>query len=409
MAKRFRYRGRSAHGHPVGGDIEGVSVDGVAAELLAKGITPIDISEARARSDLQVRFVRWWHQRQITLLDLIMFSRQMYSLTRAGIPIIRTLESVSDSNRSVELKRVLAEIAGRLQAGQSLAASMQHYPMIFSSLYVSIVHVGETVGRMDEAFHQLAQYLELEEDTRKRIASASRYPVFVVISIFVAMIIINIWVIPPFGKLFESFGSDLPWATKILVESSAFSIEYWPHGLAVMLVLIGAGRQFVNTPKGRLWFDRLKLRVPITGSIQERALLARFARTLAVTLSAGLPVTQALTVVSRAVDNRYVGEKVLKILDSVERGETLTNSARDSGLFPPLVLQMLSIGEETGAVDEMLLQVAEFYEGEVDYDLKKISESIEPILIVFVGGMVLLLALGIYLPMWEMATASRGS
>lgn len=408
MAKTFHYRGRSADGRAVEGNLEGASADGVAAELLSKGVTPLGIAEKAAQSDLQVRITRWYYQRQITLSDLMMFSRQMCSLTRAGIPIIRTLESIASSSRNLELRRVLTEIAARLQAGHSLAASLQRYPRVFSNLYVSIIHIGESVGRLDEAFLQLSQYLELEDDTRKRINSASRYPMFVMIAIVAAIAIINIWVIPPFGAMFESFGADLPWATRLLLDTSDFSTTYWPHGLVLMLVLSGATHHFINTEKGRLWFDRLKLKFPITGFIQERALLARFARTFAVTLSAGLPAIQALNVVSRAVDNRYVGDKILEVLDSVERGETLTKSCHESGLFPPLVLQMLSIGEETGAVDEMLLQVAEFYEAEVDHDLKRIAESIEPILIVFVGGIVLLLALGVYLPMWEMASASKG-
>jgi len=217
-----------------------------------------------------------------------------------------------------------------------------------------------------------------------------------------------IWVIPPFSAMFESFGAGLPWATQLLLETSRYSVEYWHYALIVMGMTAYVFNRYINTDTGRLWFDRLKLRAPISGSIQERALLARFARTFAVTLNAGLPATQALAVVSRAVDNRWVGQKIMGILDQVERGETLTNAARDSGLFPPLVLQMLGIGEDTGAVGEMLLQVADFYEGEIEYDLKKLSESIEPILIVFVGAVVLVLALGVYLPMWELANASGG-
>lgn len=408
MARLFRYKGRSNDGQSVEGEVEGLSSDGVASDLLAQGITPIGIEEAVSASDLQERFERWWYQRQIGLTDLVMFSRQMCSLSRAGIPIIRTLESIASTSRNAEFRRILNEIAERLQSGHNLAAAMQQYPRVFSSLYVAIIHIGESVGRLDEAFMQLAKYLELEEETRKRIASASRYPMFVLISIVVAIAIINIWVIPPFSAMFKSFGAGLPWATKLLLQTSHYSVSYWHYALLVMGAIAYAFHRYIETDAGRLWFDRQKLRAPITGSIQERALLARFARTFAVTLNAGIPATQALSVVARAVDNRYVGDKILGILESVERGETLTNAAGDSGLFPPLVLQMLSIGEDTGAVAEMLIQVAEFYEGEVDYDLKKVSESIEPILIVFVGGVVLLLALGVYLPMWEMASASKG-
>ncbi len=408
MSKLFRYKGKSAEGRSVEGSIEGLSADGVASELLAQGITPIGIRETAPDSDLQIRFQRWWYQRQIGLTDLVMFSRQMCSLTRAGIPIIRTLESIASTARNVEFKRVLNEIAERLQAGHNLAASMQQYPAVFSSLYVAIIHIGESVGRLDEAFLQLSKYLELEEETRKRIKSASRYPVFVLISVVVAVAIINIWVIPPFSAMFESFGSGLPWATKLLLKTSKFSVAYWHWFVLAIAAAVYGFHRFTLTDRGGLWFDRMKLRAPVTGSIQERALLARFARTFSVTLDSGLPATQALAVVSRAVDNRYVGDKIMGILDSVERGDTLTNAARDSGLFPPLVLQMLAIGEDTGAVAEMLIQVAEFYEGEVDYDLKKVSESIEPILIVFVGGVVLVLALAVYLPMWEMAGAAKG-
>ena len=408
MPKTFRYKGRSAQGDAVEGNIDGLSVDGVATELLSRGITPLGIEPASAGSGLQVRLERWWYQRQIGLTDLVMFSRQMSRLSRAGIPIIRTLLSIAGTSRNVEFKRVLTEIAERLQSGHNVASSMQHYPGVFSDLYVAIIHIGESVGRLDDAFMQLAKYLELEEETRKRIRAAARYPVFVLISIIAAIAIINIWVIPPFSAMFESFGAGLPWATQLLLETSRYSVEYWHYALIVMGMTAYVFNRYINTDTGRLWFDRLKLRAPISGSIQERALLARFARTFAVTLNAGLPATQALAVVSRAVDNRWVGQKIMGILDQVERGETLTNAARDSGLFPPLVLQMLGIGEDTGAVGEMLLQVADFYEGEIEYDLKKLSESIEPILIVFVGAVVLVLALGVYLPMWELANASGG-
>ena len=207
---------------------------------------------------------------------------------------------------------------------------------------------------------------------------------------------------------FEGFGSEQPWATKLLIVTSEITTSFWHVGLAALLLLVWLARKWIATPEGRLSWHRFQLRLPRIGGILERALLARFCRTLAITLGAGLPVTQCLSIASRAVDNEFVGRQILEIRADIESGDTLTAAAYSSGLFTPLVLQMLSVGEETGAVEETLSEVAGYYEREVDYDLKTLGDAIEPIMMIFVGALVLVLALGVYLPMWEMASASRG-
>lgn len=405
----FDYTGRTTAGAAIRGRIEAGSTAGVVAELTGKGIVPLEI--VAARSDGWAAFTglqRWWNARSITLNDVIMFCRQMATLIRAGVPITRGLRGLAETMRNPEFRKVLTDVADEIERGHELAGILQRHPRLFSNLFVAVVHIGETSGRLEDAFERLHGYLSLEEETRRRVKSALRYPVMVLVSIGVAMAVINVFVIPPFAKLFESFGSDLPLPTRILMATSRISADYWPVGLIGIAAIGFSVRRWVETEEGRLAWHRWQLRLPRFGSILERALLARFCRTLAITLGAGLPVTQCLSIAARAVDNEFVARRVGEMRSDIESGETLTAAAHSSRLFTPLVLQMIAVGEETGSVETTLSEVASYYEREVDFDLKQIGDAIEPIMIVIVGVLVLGLALGVYLPMWELASASRG-
>lgn len=405
----FEYDGRTASGDAIRGRMESASAIGVATELSAKGIIPLRITVSKTREiQALVDLRRWWHRQQISLVDTIMFCRQMATLTRSGVPITRALRGLSETLRNPELQRVLGEVADDLEKGFELANALQRHPAIFSNLFIAVVHIGETSGRLEESFEQLHGYLSLEHETRKRIQSALRYPTLVLASIFIAIAVINVFVIPPFAKLFASFGADLPLATRVLITTSRLSSDHWHVGLASIAIATWLVRRASSSPAGRLWWHRVQLRIPLIGSILERALLARFCRTLAITLGSGLPITRCLSIASRAVDNDHVGVRILKMREEIEAGDTLPAAAYSSRLFTPLVLQMLSVGEETGAVENTLGEVASYYEREVDYDLKQLGDAIEPIMIVFVGALVLCLALGVYLPMWEMASAAKG-
>jgi MSHA biogenesis protein MshG len=271
-----------------------------------------------------------------------------------------------------------------------------------------MVQVGETTGSLPEAFLQLSVYLDREKDTQGRIKQALRYPTIVLVAIVLALGIINLFVIPAFAKVFTSFKAELPWATQVLVSTSNFTLSYWYVILAAAVAAAVGVRAFIDTPRGRYRWHHWQLKIPLIGPILYGAMLGRFARSLAVTLKAGVPLVQGMTVVSRAVDNDYIGARILEMRDGIERGETITRTAATTGLFPPMVLQMLAVGEETGAVDDLLVEVAEYYEREVDYLLKNLSSAIEPILIVVIGVMVLILALGVFLPMWDLSRAARG-
>ena len=404
----FEYTGRSASGETIRGRTESISMSGVAADLTSKGIIPIRITPAdSAQTALSASLERWWNRRRIALVDVIMFCRQMTTLARAGVPITRGLRGLSETMRNPEFGRVLGEIADQLEKGHELAGVLQRYPDIFSNLFVAVVHIGESSGHLEESFEQLHSYLTLEDETRKRIKGALRYPTMVLISMIVSIAVINVFVVPPFARLFAGFGSELPWATQLLISSSAVMTRFWHVGLFLIVFAAWIFRKWIASPSGRLAWDRAQLRIPKIGGILQRALLARFCRTLSITLGAGLPVTQCLSIASRAVDNEFVGRQILDIREDIEGGDTLTAAAHASGLFTPLVMQMLSVGEETGAVEATLSEVAGYYEREVDYDLKTVGDAIEPIMMIFVGALVLVLALGVYLPMWEMASASK--
>lgn len=401
----FQYKARNARGEAVEGRLDAASAAAVAEQLAGSGITPVDIVEVGEKP--QGTSLDRLFERSIKLDDLIIFCRQMYTLSKAGVPIIRAINGLVETARSPRLKRVLAKVAESLESGRSLADSLRQYPEAFSSLYVSIVQVGENSGRLDESFLQIARHLELDKETRARVKTAMRYPTMVIVAIAVAIGIINVYVIPAFSQVFASFKADLPLATRILLGVSAFTVQYGAYLLLAAVAAAVAVAGYVRTEAGELRWDRLKLRLPIVGGIILRATLARFARSFAMALRSGVPLVQALTVVSRAVDNAYVGEHVRNMRSHIERGETLTRAAVATELFTPLVLQMLMVGEETGQVEDMMQEVADFYEREVDYDLKHLSAYIEPVLLVAVGIMVLILALGVFLPMWDLASVAN--
>ena len=270
------------------------------------------------------------------------------------------------------------------------------------------MHVGENTGNLDQAFLQLSEYLEREQETRKQIKSATRYPMFVMIAIVIALVVMNIFVIPTFAGLFSRLGADLPAMTKFLIGMSNLFVNYWHVMLGGVIAGIFILRRYLNTERGRYRWDRLQLRVPAVGSIIERSLLARFSRSFSMMLSSGVPMTSALNLVADAVSNSYMADKIIGMRLGIEKGESLSRVSQSSGLFTPLVLQMVNVGEETGRVDELLADSAEYYEREVDYDLKSLTSKIEPILIGVVAVMVLVLALGIFTPMWDLMGAFRG-
>lgn len=401
----FKCKARNAEGKLVLSIIEAETQFKAAQILNSRGLTPINISVNSSSNDLLEKFNKWQALNSLELTDLMLFSRQMYSLTKAGVPIVRSIRSLVESTRNIALVDALKDIAKRLESGSALSPALLYHQNIFSNLFISIINVGENSGGLETAFLQISKYLEQEKDTQSRIKSALRYPTMVLIAISIAIIVINIYVIPAFRHVFDSMHAELPWQTTLLINISDFTVNYWYYLLAIIIAIFAIFKKAIATPEGRIVWDKFLLRMPAIGSIVERATMERFCRSFAMTLSAGVPLIQGLNLVIDAIDNRYVSSKLEQMRLGIEKGDTISRMARNTQLFPTLVIQMIMVGEETGNISEMLLEVADFYKTEVDTDLKNIASAIEPILICIIGGMVLILALGIFLPMWNLSSA----
>ena|SRR5688572_263074 len=398
----FSYKARSSEGKLVTGRLQGESVDQVVQRLVSMGNTPLDVHALGVTGSINFeKFGRALGLGKVTTSDLVMFSRQMYTITRAGIPLLRGLRGLVASTHNAILRETLEDILESLEGGRDLAASFARHPEIFPKLYISIVSVGEATGTLDKSFLRLTEYLAQEKDMHDRVKGAVRYPIIVMITIVLAMVFMSTFVIPKFAPVFAQLKGEMPLPTKILLGSSAVVRDYWHLALAFIGLCIFGVRAWLKTPDGRMRWDRMKLRVPVIGKLMYEATLSRINRSMAISLSAGMPMTQTLAVIARSSGNVFMSEKIQVLASSVERGESLHRAASGSGLFSPLVLQMIAIGEETGALPELLDEAAGYYEREVDHTLKNLSSSIEPILIVTVGGMVLVLALGIFMPLWE--------
>ena len=405
----FNYTGRNASGSQVKDSIEAANLDVAAEKLFKKGITPVSIIAVKTGNNTASTDVfELLNNGRVSLEELIVFCRQMYALMRSGVPILRAINGMVESANSTTLKRALTDIGKQLEGGYTFSSALNHHPKIFDHLFVSLVHVGENTGQLDQAFLKLTTYLERELDTRKRIKAALRYPSMVLIAIAAAMVILNIFVIPTFADMFTRLGAELPFATRFIIASSNLFIHYWHYMLLGIFMILFMIKKSLKTKKGRYQWDRRKIKIPIIGSIIERSILARFSHSFAIVLKAGVPMTTGLTLVAEAVDNSYMQEKISAMRQGIESGESLLRSAVASALFTPLVLQMVAVGEETGRVDELLTEVGDYYEREVDYDLATLTARIEPLLLVVVAAMVLVLALGIFTPMWDMASAMQG-
>ena len=398
----FRYNGRTGRGEAVSGSLDAESPEALASHLFTRGITPTDIRPAAASQDALAELWRKLGGGKPTAADLILFSRQMYAINKAGLPLLRGMQSLAASTPNTVLRGVLGSVIDSLQAGRELSFALAKFPDVFSKFYVSVIRVGESSGTLDTAFRRLYDYLSMEKRIRDKLKTALRYPATVVVAIGIAMAIITLWVLPRFAPVFAAL-PHIPLPTRVLIGVSQFASDYWYLVLGGVAAAVMIFRVAIGDPAGRYRWDRFKLRVPVLGGVMRRASLAQISRSFALTLESGVPIIQGLSMIARAAGNDYMTERVLALRDGVERGESLYRTAQASDLFTPLALQMISIGEETGALGEMLGEVADFYEREVDHDLENISTALAPILIVFVGGLVLILALGVFLPLWDMA------
>ncbi len=393
----FVYEARDRFGKLVRGSSGGDSMQAVSNRLQAAGYIPVKIDLKSVSLGWRLPFVG-----RIRMSDLNVFTRQLLTLQKAGLPLLAGLRSIESQCRSSVLKKAILHVIIDIESGLSLHESMARQPHVFDDLFVHMVEAGETAGRLDDILERLAFLNERNEDTKQKIRAALRYPLLTSIAMCAAFTIIITVVMPKFVALFEQFNAELPLPTRILLGINYVIRHYWLPGILTGGIFVYVFRRYIRTKAGRFQWHSLLLRLPIFGSLLHEIYMSRYARNLSTLIQSGLPILQALDLVASTVNNAVIQRAILKIQANVREGRNMSEPMSESKLFSPMVVQMASIGEETGKIDELLTHVADYYDKETDIKIKNMTTLIEPLLICMMGVAVLLLALGVFLPMWNM-------
>lgn len=372
----------------------------VAKHLSAMGYIPISIEESKELGFGLPKLFGIFNK--VAIDDLNLFTRQLTTLQKAGIPLLSSLNILEKQAKNKYFKDVIKEISGLVESGSSLSDAMARYPKIFSELYVNMVKAGEASGLLDEILTRLSEFGEKEADTRSKVQVATRYPMMTLFALFVAFMIIVTFVIPKFSAVFAQFKTALPLPTRMLLGLSVFLKNYWYLAILGITGCAYLFIRYINTKDGRLRWDTVKLKAPVFGQLFSMFAMARFSRTMSILIKSGLPILQVLDLSSRTVANTLISRSIDNVAMSVKEGKGISEPMRISGLFPPIVVSMVGIGEDTGKIDELLMRVSEYYDQQSDYMIKNLTTMIEPILIVFLGAMILVMALAIFLPMWNL-------
>ncbi len=401
----FKYKARSESGKSVSGTLEASSREMVMSHLDEMGYTPISVSrEAAGAKEGGGLFARF---EKVKDKDLVMMTRQLHSLIRAGIPILTALTILEKQTESLPLKKVLSSVAELISGGASLSEALGRFPRVFSDLYVNTILAGETGGSLPEVLDRLASLLEAEQETKKAVKSAVRYPIIALVVMAAAFFILNVMVVPQFADIYRRIGVDLPLPTRVMMASSNFINTYYYLILAGLAAgFIGLVR-FKRTRYGHFQIDKLKLQLPIFGPLFTKLAMFRFTKMLATLERSGVPILKIIEIVSSTVGNDLIGKELLGLRDEVRDGEGISSSLLKRPLFPPMVGSMLSVGEETGQLDEMAESIAYYYDQEIKYTVATLTDLIEPLLTVVIAVGVLGFALAIFLPMWDMISVIR--
>lgn len=406
MKKIITYIARDENGNQVSGELPDITNKQFAAKKLKElKLYPISIKLSSAKKNVTSKLNIELTKQKVTAKDLLLFCRQMHTMIKAGIPITNGLTRLADTTSNTTLQKSLLQMSDDIASGQSMSVSLGQHKDIFPAILRNIIAVGENTGRLEDSFTQVGNYLQLELETKMRLAKVMRYPAIVISAIVVAIVVVNIFVIPAFSSLFSSFNAELPIFTRILISVSIFFTEQWLYLLIYVFCGVLAIRYYLMTKQGEKVFASFYLKLPIIGKVLHKILLARFARTMLMIIKTGVPLNEGMEMVANSIDNLILKEKIMNMKVLMQKGESLSISAKEVELLPPLALQMLMIGEQTGDLDKMLQEVSIFYEREVDYEIDKIGDVIEPILLILIGGLVLVLALGVFLPIWELGSA----
>lgn len=402
---QFSYRARNLDGELITGVADAPNRGTLEGSLGSQGLIPISVNEVRKAFDLE-RFKSLLES--VSPDDLIIFTRQLGTMYRAGIPFIRTINAVTDQTESKALKKILEKVGSDVERGETFSNALSRHPRVFNEMYVSMVEAGEAGGVLDDVLDRLSVLLEKDMEIKSKIKAATLYPKIVLGAIVVAVFVLVSFVIPKFATLYGQFKTSLPLPTRILIAVSRFFSSYWLLMAAVAFLSLFLFRYAIRTDRGRRWWDGLRIKLPVFGTLMIKASMSRFSMMLGTLLKSGLPILMALEISGRAIGNIIFFEEVERIRDEIRGGKPLVEPMEGGRFFPPMMVQMVSIGEETGKLDDMLLKVSDHLNSEVDYTIRNLSTLLEPMLLTVIFGMVLFLALALFLPMWDMVKFAKG-
>jgi MSHA biogenesis protein MshG len=406
----FQYKAVTTTGQVVTNVLDAPSQAAATKELFQKGFRPISLTAVKGKDSKtasgsgggQIQLFA----KKVKPDEIVMFTRQLVTLLRAGVPMLTALEALRDQSTKT-FGEVINKIYVEVMSGKSFSQSLDQHPKIFSKMYVNSVKAGEMSGSLDTVLERMGQLIKHDAETKKKVKSAMQYPTFVMCAMLIAFIVIMVKVVPSFAELFDGLGMALPLPTKIMLSLSKFMQANILYILGVLAVAIASFKIYISKPKGRFWWDGIKMKMPVLGSVVLKSSMARFTRMFETLNRSGLPILQTLTTVSGAVGNVVIEKQIQQVALGVEKGEGISGSMKKSNLFPPMVNRMISIGEQSGSLDNMLENIANHYDLEVEYAIKGMTSMIEPILTVVMGGAVVVMALGIFLPMWNMIGAIK--
>lgn len=399
----YRYKVRDKFGKLITGSIASDNRNAVATHFESMGYTPISIEETKTR---QTSFLD--RIKHVKMEELNLFNRQMVTLIKAGLPLLACLTAVEKQTRNAVLKNAIQAVIKDIEGGSSFSDALRRHPRIFDELYINIIKAGESGGALDEILMRLSELGEHEVATRTKIKAATRYPLIALIVLCIGFTILVTYVIPRFVTIFSRFKTELPLPTRILIWINSAITNYWHLSLVLIVLLIFLAKRAIDTERGRLIWDSMKLKIPVFGRLIFIIMMSRFCRITAIMIKSGMPILGVLELASRVTGNVVISSAVKDVAKSVNEGKGMAEPMAATKVFSPMVVQMVAIGEESGKVDELLLQVSDYYDQQSDYMIKNLSTLIEPVLVVILGCVVLLLALAIFLPMWNMVGLFTG-
>ncbi len=402
----FRYRVRDRMGKPAAGTIDAPNLQTAGERLYQLGYFPLTVEEESPAGSFDISEI-WRRFRKVTLEELIFFSHQLSTLYKAGLPLLTGLGSLAEQTENKKLKPVLETVRRQIEGGSTLFESLSKYPEVFPPVYVNMVRAGETSGRLGESLARFITLAEREIKTRQRVKEATRYPKIVIAALAIAFGILITFVIPRFAEIFAQFKTALPLPTRVMIQINKVFHTYWYLVCAALVGVPLLIRNYLRTQKGRYSWDRWKIRIPVFGPLLLKIALSRFSFTFVMLNRSGIPILQTLEITASTMNNAHLAQSITEIMGKVKGGRNLSDALKESGKFTPLVIQMVAVGESSGTLDEMLMRVTEYYDVEADNAIKKLSTYIEPAMVLFLGVVVLFLALAVFLPWWNMAALFR--